>query len=258
MSIATEENRTTKSKPASLPALGGMRAMVLSAGLGTRMRPLTDTRPKSLVEVAGRPLIDHVLDRLAEAGVSEAVVNVHHHADLLEAHLEGRVSPKIMLSDERDRLLETGGGVGRALPRLGARPFLVLNSDAIWIEGAVPLLKRLHGAFDPDGMDALLCVAPTVTSCGYAGSGDFHMEPDGQLIRRQDGEIAAFVFVGVSILAPSLFEPLPEGPFSLNVIFDRAGEKGRLFGVRLDGISMHVGTPESIAEAEACIAESVD
>lgn len=257
MSIVDEAERVKDGAP-GLPPLDAMRAMVLAAGLGTRMRPLTDARPKPLVEVAGRPLIDHVLDRLAEARVPQAIVNVHHHADLLEAHLDARSTPAITLSDERDQLLETGGGVGRALPLLGPRPFLVLNSDAIWIEGAVPLLEQVHAAFDPARMDALLCVASTVTSCGYAGSGDFHMEPDGRLVRRQDGEIAAFVFIGVSMLVRELFDPLPEGPFSLNLVFDRAASAGRLFGIRLDGISMHVGTPASIAEAEACIAESVD
>lgn len=249
---------SAQDQAAKLPPIDAMRAMVLAAGLGKRMRPLTDTRPKPLVEVADRPLIDHVLDRLAEAGVAQAVVNLHYHADQLEAHLKGRPTPAITLSDERDQLLETGGGVGRALPLLGARPFFVLNSDAIWIEGARPLLRRMHAAFDPARMDALLCVASTVTSCGYEGSGDLHLGSDGHLIRKDPGGIAPFVFVGVSILAPSLFDPLPDGPFSLNLIFDRAAAAGRLFGVRLDGISMHVGTPESIAEAEACIAESVD
>jgi N-acetyl-alpha-D-muramate 1-phosphate uridylyltransferase len=230
--------------------------MVLAAGLGTRMRPLTDTRPKAMVEVAGRALIDRVLDRLEKAGVEEAVVNVHHHADLLEQHLKARERPKIKISDERGALLDSGGGVKKALPLLGKDPFLVLNADTIWIEGFKPNLPALGAAFDPAKMDILLLIAATSGSVGYDGKGDFDADSEGRLTRRTEGRITPFVYAGAAVMKPDLFANAPDGPFSLNMLFDRAIEAGRLYGLRLDGLWMHVGTPEAVTEAEAAYARS--
>jgi N-acetyl-alpha-D-muramate 1-phosphate uridylyltransferase len=233
------------------------RAMVLAAGMGVRMRPLTDKIPKPLVAVAGRPLIDHVLDRLGEAGVDRAVVNVHHRADQIERHLAGRQTPRIVISDERSELLDTGGGVVKALPVLGAAPFFHLNADTIWIDGVRPNLLLLAGMFEPNRMDALLLLAATSTSVGYAGRGDFTMAADGRLARRSELDVAPFVYAGVAILAPALFSTAPPGAFSLNLLFDRAIQAGRLYGLRLEGVWMHVGTPEAIAAAETAIFASV-
>jgi MurNAc alpha-1-phosphate uridylyltransferase len=233
------------------------RAMVLAAGLGTRMRPLTDTLPKPLVPVAGKALIDHVLDRLADAGVTTAVVNVHHMAEAIERHLKGRTRPKIAISDERSALLDTGGGVVKALPLLGRAPFFHVNSDTIWIEGVTPNFGRLAAMFDPAEMDALLLLAPIATSIGYDGRGDFVMMPDGRLRRRGEHEVVPFVYAGAAVLSPALFADAPAGAFSLNRLFDRAIDAGRLFGLRLEGTWMHVGTPAAIKAAEAAILESV-
>ncbi len=232
-------------------------AMVLAAGMGARMRPLTDRIPKPLVEVGGKPLLDHVLDRLAAAGVETAVVNVHYLADQVERHLAGRRTPRVVISDERDQLLDTGGGIVRALPRLGAAPFFHLNSDTLWIDGVKPNLARLADRFDAVRMDGLLLLAATSTSVGYAGRGDFVMEPDGRLHRRLEREVAPFVYAGAAILSPALFAGAPSGSFSLNRLFDRAIEAGRLFGLRLEGVWMHVGTPDAVAAAESAILESV-
>lgn len=230
------------------------KAMVLAAGLGTRMRPLTEYMPKPLVPVYGRALVDHVLDALAMAGVEDAVVNVHHLADMLEEHLAKRHGrPRITISDERDTLLETGGGVRRALPLLGPGPFIAINSDTIWIEGTHPNLLRLAEAFDPREMDALLLLAASATSIGYDGLGDFNMDAFGRLSRRGERQVAPFIYAGAAILKPELFEGTPEGAFSLNLIFDRAMARGRLFGLRLEGTWMHVGTPQAIALAEEAI-----
>jgi MurNAc alpha-1-phosphate uridylyltransferase len=231
--------------------------MVLAAGLGTRMRPLTDRMPKPLVRVAGAPLLDHVLDRLADAGVETAVVNVHHFAEQIEAHLKGRKRPRIVISDERAQLLDTGGGVVKALDTLGSAPFFHVNSDTIWIEGVRPNLVRLAESFDPARMDVLLLLAPTAGSIGYDGRGDFAMGPDGRLSRRPERGVVPFVYAGVAILSPGLFADAPQGPFSLNRLFDRAMEAGRLQGLRLDGTWMHVGTPQAIQAAEAAITASV-
>lgn len=230
--------------------------MVLAAGLGIRMRPLTDKIPKPLVPVAGKALIDHVLDRLADAGVARAVVNVHYMAEQIEQHLAYRTRPQIVISDERGLLLGTGGGVARALPQLGHAPFFHINSDTIWIDGVQPNLARLAETFDPDMMDALLLLAPTTGSIGYAGRGDFAMAPDGRLRRRGEQEVAPFVFAGAAILSPTLFIGAPSGEFSLTALFDRAAEAGRLHGLRLEGLWMHIGTPEVIAAAEAAIRTS--
>ena len=229
-------------------------AMVLAAGLGVRMRPLTDTMPKPLVQVAGRALIDHVLDKLADAGVEQAVVNVHYFAEQIERHLASRKRPRIVISDERGLLLGTGGGVVKALPVLGGEPFFHINSDTIWIDGATPNLARLAAAFDPAAMDALLLLAPSIGSIGYAGPGDFALAPDGRLTARAEGERAPFVYAGAAILSPALFDRAPEGEFSLTVLFERAAIKGRLRGLRLDGRWMHVGSPDAISAAEAVIA----
>jgi len=231
-------------------------AMVLAAGRGERMRPLTDRIPKPLVPVAGKALIDYVLDHLAAAGVEHAVVNVHHLADLIERHLAGRKAPRITISDERHALLDTGGGVVKALGKLGGAPFFHVNSDTLWLDGVQPNLQRLAAAFDPDSMDALLLLAPVTDSVGYAGRGDFTMGADGRLRRRGEQQVAPFVYAGAALFRPELFEGAPAGAFSLTRLFDRAAEAGRLHGLRLEGLWMHVGTPEAIAEAEAAIAAS--
>jgi len=232
--------------------------MVLAAGLGTRMRPLTDTMPKPLVKVAGKPLIDHVLDRLADVGVEKAVVNVHHFADQLIEHLGRRTRPRIAISDERGLLLGTGGGVKRALPELGDRPFFHINSDTVWVDSTKPNLARLADAFEPETMDTLLLLAPTKASIGYTGSGDFAMAPDGRLTRRGERDTVPFVYAGAAILQPALFNDAPEAKFPLTDMFERAAKKGRLFGLRLDGLWMHVGTPPAVQNAEAAIRGRTD
>jgi N-acetyl-alpha-D-muramate 1-phosphate uridylyltransferase len=232
------------------------RAMVLAAGIGIRMRPLTDRMPKPLVRVGGRTLIDYVLDRLGDAGVERAVVNVHHFADQIERHLDGRQRPQVVISDEREKLLDTGGGIVKSLAALGDDPFFLVNADTIWIEGVRPNLERLAAAFDPAAMDVLLLLAPTATSIGYEGRGDFALAPDGRLRRRGEREIVPFVYAGAGILAPALFDNAPAAPFSLTRLFDRAEAQGRLHGLRLEGLWMHVGTPAAIAEAEAAILAS--
>jgi N-acetyl-alpha-D-muramate 1-phosphate uridylyltransferase len=231
-------------------------AMVLAAGLGTRMRALSGQIPKPLVQVGGKALLDHMLDRLAEAGVARAVINVHHLADQIERHLQSRQRPRIVISDERQGLLGTGGGVVKALGELGGAPFFHVNSDTIWIDGVKPNLGRLAAAFAPDRMDALLLLAPTTTSIGYAGRGDFAMAADGRLVRRGERDVVPFVYAGAAILAPALFDGAPAGAFPLTAMFDRAAEAGRLYGLRLEGVWMHVGTPEAVAAAEAAIVAS--
>jgi MurNAc alpha-1-phosphate uridylyltransferase len=230
--------------------------MVLAAGRGERMRPLTDQMPKPLVTVAGKPLLDHVLDRLATAGVEHAVVNVHYLADQIERHLADRSAPRIVISDERQALLDTGGGVVKALPALGGAPFFHVNSDTIWLDGVTPNLDRLAEAFDPALMDGILLLAPVAGSIGYAGRGDFLMATDGRLTRRAEREVAPFVYAGAAILRPELFKDAPTGAFSLTRLFDRAAGSGRLHGLRLEGVWMHVGTPAAIAQAEAAITAS--
>jgi N-acetyl-alpha-D-muramate 1-phosphate uridylyltransferase len=228
-------------------------AMVLAAGLGERMRPLTLRMPKPLVPIAGRPLIDHVLGRLAATGVETAVVNVHYLPDQLEAHLANRrgLPPKTLVSDERSVLLDTGGGTKRALPLLGRGPFFIHNADSVWSEGASPALSRMLKKWNPATMDCLLLLAPAATSIGYAARGDFSMTADGRLARRGPDEVVPFAFAGVSLCDESLFKDAPDGRFSLNLLWDRSLAKGRLYGIRLDGRWMHVGTPEALAEAEA-------
>jgi MurNAc alpha-1-phosphate uridylyltransferase len=232
------------------------RAMVLAAGIGKRMRPLTATVPKPLIEVAGRALIDHNLDRLEHAGVEAAVVNVHYLADLMRAHVARRRKPAVIISDERAKLLDTGGGIAKALPHFDGEAFYLMNSDSFWIEGPRPNLDWLAGAWDEASMDAVLLLASTVRSVGYGGRGDFRMDPAGRLSRRAEREVAPFAYAGAAILHPRLFEGCPSGPFSLNLLFDKAIEAGRLFGVRMDGFWLHVGTPEAIGEAELSVADS--
>jgi len=230
------------------------RAIVLAAGLGTRMRPHNGHVPKPLVQIGGKSLIDYSLDRLADAGIERVVVNVHHLADAVERHLASRKRPHIVISDERAELLGTGGGIAKALPQLGDAPFFLVNSDTVWLDGVKPNFVRLADAFDPATMDALLLLAPTAESIGYGGRGDFAMLPDGRLRRRGEREVVPFVYAGAAILSPALFAGAPAGAFPLTPLFDRAGAKDRLFGLRLEGLWMHVGTPEAVAAAEAALA----
>lgn len=231
-------------------------AMALAAGFGNRMLPLTKSIPKPMVKVAGVALIDRALDRLALAGVKRVIVNVHYCADVLIEHLKGRKTPSIEISDERDLLLDTGGGIVRALPLLGKKPFFLVNSDSIWIEGTSPNLSRLAAAYDETRMDALLLLASTANAVGYDGAGDFNMDPEGRLAKRGEREVAAFVYAGAAVLHPRLFKNVPQGAFSLLRSFEQAEAAGRLFGLRLDGTWMHVGTPEAIRGAEDAIARS--
>jgi len=226
-------------------------AMVLAAGYGERMRPLTLRMPKPLVPLAGRPLIDHVLDKLAGASVETAIVNVHYLPDQLEESLSRRGrKPAILISDERDQLLDTGGGAKRALPKLGPGPFFIHNADTVWSEGPSPALPRMLKLWNPEIMDCLLLLAPLSSSIGYGGKGDFAMAPDGRLKRRGERQIVPFAFAGVSLCDARLFEDSPDGKFSLNLLWDLALAKRRLYGMRLDGHWMHVGTPAALAEAE--------
>lgn len=227
-------------------------AMVLAAGLGKRMRPLTATRPKPLIEVAGKTLLDHSLDRLRAAGVRKAVVNVHYLADALEAHLSNRVEGiEITVSDERDQLLETGGGLARALPLIDADPFLAVNSDNLWIDGPVDSLRLLASGWDDARMDALLLLVPLARAYCHKGQGDFHMSAAGALRRRKRGAVAPFVFTGVQMVSKRLFDGvLPTGPFSANLLWDRAIADGRCFGAVHQGLWFDVGAPASIRKAE--------
>jgi MurNAc alpha-1-phosphate uridylyltransferase len=229
-------------------------AFVLAAGLGTRMRPYNGHLPKPLVTVRGKSLIDYGLDRLAEAGIEQAVVNVHHLADALEEHLAKRARPRIVVSDERAALLGTGGGIVKALPKLGNEPFFLINADTFWLDGVKSNFSRLSEAYDTTTMDALLLLAPTAGSIGYEGRGDYTMLPDGRLRRRGEHEIVPYIYAGAAILSPGLFAGAPEGAFALTRLFDQAAGKGRLFGLRLEGVWMHVGTPQAVAEAEAALA----
>ncbi len=230
------------------------RAMVLAAGLGTRMRPITDTLPKPLVRIGGKPMLDHALDRLAEAGVELAVVNVHHLADKIEAHVAGRTQPRIAISDERAELLETGGGVKKALTLLGDAPFFHVNSDSLWSETGLSNIAAMADAWDPVRMDLLLLLAEREGSVGFDGAGDFFRDGAGRLSRRGAAPTAPLVYAGVAIIKPALFADTPDGPFSLNLLFDRAIAAGSLFGIILQGRWLHVGTPEAIGPAEAAFA----
>ena len=229
-------------------------AMVLAAGLGLRMRPLTRNVPKPLLEVGGATMLDQALDRLEDAGVGDVVVNTHWLPEQIEKHLERRGAPSIVISREDD-LLETGGGIAKALPLLGTGPFYAANADVVWRDGPMPALHRLAHAWVDDDMDALLLLASTVRSTGYDGYGDFLMDSVGRLERRPERVVAPFVFTGVQILHPRLFAGAPDGAFSMNLLYDRALEAGRLFGIAHDGDWYHVGTPPAIEQADAEILE---
>ena len=231
-------------------------AMVMAAGLGKRMRPLTAARPKPLVEVAGKALLDHCLDRLRAAGVRKAVVNVHYLADSLEAHLNNRVQGiEIAVSDERVQLLETGGGLARALPLIDSDPFLVVNSDNLWVDGPLDTLRLLASGWDPARMDALLLLVPHARAHCHLGQGDFHLTAAGKLRRKKAGSVAPFVYTGIQIVAKRLFRgELPEGPFSTNILWDRAIEEGRCYGAVHQGLWFDVGAPPNIRQAEEILA----
>lgn len=229
-------------------------AMVLAAGLGKRMRPLTATRPKPMVEVAGKPLIDHALDRLIAAGVQRAVVNVHYLPDALESHMRRAKGIEVLISDERDRLLETGGGIVKALPLIEDELFLSVNSDNLWFDGPVDAIHLLGDRWDDADMDALLLLVPLARANCHRGQGDFHMDPSGRLVRRKPGRVAPFVFTGVQLLARRLFDGQPIEPFSMNRMFDKAIAEGRLYGIVHQGLWFDVGSPPAIPQAEAMLA----
>lgn len=232
-------------------------AMVMAAGLGKRMRPLTATRPKPLVEVAGRTLLDHVFDRLRSAGVKRAVVNVHYLADALEAHLKNRVQGiDVVISDERGRLMETGGGIVQARALIGNQPFLVVNSDNLWLDGPSDAIRMLAARWDDAAMDALLLMVPLARAHNHGGQGDFSLSPDGRITgRRKQGRIAPFVYTGVQILSPRVIADWPEGPFSTMLFWERAIAAGRAYGLVHQGLWFDVGTPPAIAATEALIAD---
>lgn len=227
-------------------------AMVLAAGLGTRMRPLTNDRPKPLVEVGGKPLIDHALDKLAEAGVARAVVNVHHFGDAVETHVNGRSVPVVTISDERALLLETGGGLVKAQDML-PDPFFCTNSDNVWLDGPMDAFQELSHAWDAARMDALLLLVSHTQANNFRGKGDFHMDGKGRLTRRRSGRIAPFIFTGVQLIAKRLLRDAPKGPFSTNVLWSRAIDEGRLYGTVFTGRWFEVGDPLAIAPTEAAL-----
>lgn len=235
------------------PPLASDTAMVLAAGLGKRMRPLTASQPKPLVRVAGKALIDHALDRLAEAGAARAVVNVHYLADALEAHVLARKVPQVTVSDERAQLLETGGGMAKALPLL-PDPFFALNADNIWLDGPKNAFHDLSRRWDAQAMDALLLVVPHARAANFSGPGDFHMDPMGRLSRRRDGRIAPFIFTGIQLVSHRLLRDCPEGPFSTNILWNRAIAEGRLYGLSFTGLWFEVGTPSAIRPTEEALA----
>ncbi len=227
------------------------KAMILAAGLGTRMRPITERTPKPLVKVNNQALIDHAIDRLQEGGVTDIAVNLHYLGDQIERHLARRKSPNISFSWERDALLDTGGGVRQALAQLGDDPFWIVNCDSLWLNGPTKLTTRALEQWNPETMDALLVLHSTVDAYGYDGLGDFNAEPDGLLSRRPELEIAPWLFTGIQIMHPRLFDDIPEGPFSLNLLYDQAMEKDRLFGMVHDGEWFHVGSPDGLSEVES-------
>lgn len=233
-------------------------AMVLAAGLGKRMRPLTDDRPKPLIKVAGKPLIDYALDRFAAAGVERAVVNVHFFADMMEAHVRKRAAPKIAISDERALLLETGGGLKHAEKQIGSEPVFCTNTDAILLDDrGSEACARLAAAFDPPKMDSLLLLAPIEKATGYEGGGDFELNGDGTVAWRT-GAAASYVFTGLQIISPHLLEGAPDGAFSMRLLWDKALAAGRLHGIAHQGFWMHVGDPEGLKVAEARLAATAE
>lgn len=227
--------------------------MIMAAGFGTRMRPLTDDRPKPLVTVSGRTLLDHALDRLVAAGVTLAVINLHYRAQMIKEHLSRRRDIEIQYSME-DEILGTGGGVVKALPLFGGECFFILNSDSIWVEGCVPPLTAMQRQWDPEQMDGLLLLAAMTTAMGYDGRGDFLLDTNGHVARVPQAMSSPYAYPGVQIVHPRLFEGAPQGEFSTNVMWDRAIARNRLYGTRLDGVWIHVGTPEARDDAEAYLA----
>lgn len=234
-------------------SLASDTAMVMAAGLGKRMRPLTATMPKPLVPVQGKPLIDHALDRLAEEGIARAIVNVHYFPDALEAHLRGRDRPTVTISDERVQLLETGGGMVKA-QHLLPDPFFCVNSDNIWLNGPTSALQELSRFWDAGRMDALLLVVGYERATNFRGEGDFSLDPAGRLRRRQPGESVPFIYTGIQLVSKRLLRDAPDGPFSTNVLWDRAIQEDRLFGVAFTGLWFEVGTPDAIQTTEAALA----
>jgi N-acetyl-alpha-D-muramate 1-phosphate uridylyltransferase len=229
--------------------------MIMAAGLGTRMRPLTETLPKPLVKVRGRALIDHVIDRLVAAGVTLIVVNTHYKAEQIKAHLAARKDVEIRISDESDALLDSGGGILKALPNFEGEAFYHANADTVWSEGASSALEKLSARWDENAMDALMLLAPTVSTVCYEGRGDFMMDSDGILSRVPEGRISPFVWMSIEIVHPRLFDGVKPGKFSINPLWDKAIAKGRLYGQRLDGVWMHIDRPDAVKESEAFLAD---
>ena len=227
------------------------KAMILAAGLGSRMRPITNRTPKPLVQVDGHALIDHAMDRLVEGGVTDVVVNLHYLSDQVERHLSNRENPNITFSQECNELLETGGGVKNALKQLGNDPFWVVNCDSLWLNGPQKMMTRAIEQWDPEKMDALLVLHSTVDAYGYEGQGDFQADPNGLLTRRPELEVAPWLFTGIQILSPKIFDKTPDGAFSLNVVYNNMIENSRLYGMVHDGEWFHVGTPEGLSEVES-------
>jgi MurNAc alpha-1-phosphate uridylyltransferase len=239
---------------AEIPAEVPHTAMVMAAGLGKRMRPLTATKPKPLIEVGGKPLLDHVLEKLRAAGVKKVVVNVHYLADAVEAHLISRAHGlEVEISDERKLLMETGGGMVQAEELIDSDPFLAVNSDNLWVDGPADTLKLLTSHWDDSKMDALLLLVPLARAENHRGMGDFHMDRQGRLRRRNRSHVAPFVFTGVQMVSKRLLRDPPEGPFSTNILWDRAIEEGRCFGAVHQGLWFDVGTPKSIPMTEAAL-----
>ena len=250
MSQAKRALRLRAEVPAEVPHT----AMIMAAGLGKRMRPLTATRPKPLIEVSGKALLDHALEKLRVAGVRKVVVNVHYLADALEAHLTSRDHGlEVVISDERDLLMETGGALVQAAPLIDCDPFLALNSDNLWIDGPADTLRLLASHWDDAKMDALLLLVPQARALNHKGMGDFHMGRTGRLHRRERSHVAPFVFTGIQIVSKRLLRDPPEGPFSTNVLWDRAIEEGRCFGAVHQGLWFDVGTPQSIQMTETAL-----
>ncbi len=250
MIAARQALRLRAEIPAEVPRI----AMIMAAGLGKRMRPLTATRPKPLIEVGGKALLDHVLDKLRIAGVRKVVVNVHYLADSLEAHLASRSAGlEVVISDERDLLLETGGGLVRAEPLIDCDPFLSLNSDNLWVDGPADTLKLLASHWDKERMDALLLLVPLARAANHKGIGDFHMDRSGRLRRRDKAHVAPFVFTGIQMVSKRLLRDAPEGPFSTNILWDRAIAEGRCFGAVHHGLWFDVGNPQAIKQTEAIL-----
>ncbi|HEY6048285.1 MAG TPA: nucleotidyltransferase family protein [Sphingomicrobium sp.] len=250
MSQAKRALRLRAEVPGEVPRT----AMIMAAGLGKRMRPLTATRPKPLIEVGGKSLLDHALDKLRTAGVKKVVVNVHYLADALEAHLASRAHGlEVVISDERDTLMETGGGLVKAAPLIDCDPFLALNSDNLWIDGPADTLRLLASQWDDAKMDALLLLVPQARALNHGGMGDFHMDRASRLRRRQKSYVAPFVFTGIQMVSKRLLRDAPEGPFSTNLLWDRAMEEGRCFGAVHQGLWFDVGTPQSIQMTETAL-----